>query len=151
GFIERHFGYEARFEIGLGVDNISHCDALVATHWTTAQVADRLRGRAYLPAYFVQDFEPYFSPVGSEHFAAEEPYRYGLFGVTLGQGLKGIVERFGAEARHIPFWVDRRHYFAPDARRERGHPRILYLARPDMPRRCYDLGLEALSLLAKQT
>src|SRR5262249_54859110 len=62
-----------------------------------------------------------------------------------------VVARFGAKARDIPFWVDRRYYFAPDARRERQRPRILYFARPHMPRRCYELGLEALAVLAKQT
>ncbi|MCC7035352.1 MAG: glycosyltransferase [Acidobacteria bacterium] len=148
-YIESHFGCETRFEIALGHDNITHCDALIATHYTTAHVVKRLRGRSALPAYFVQDYEPFFSPVGSEYFAAEQTYRYGLLCITLGPWLTQMVERHGARARAIPFWVDRRAYHpAPAPHPPR--PRVVYFARPLMPRRCYELGLEALSLLARR-
>jgi glycosyltransferase involved in cell wall biosynthesis len=151
-FIEKHFGYQVKFDIALGFDNITHCDALIATHNSTAHVAHRLRNRAHVPAYFVQDYEPFFSPVNSEYFAAERTYRYGLFTITLGPWLKDVLERqHGVLARNISFWVNRRYYYpAAERRPRRERPRILYFARPHMPRRCYELGLAALSIVARK-
>lgn len=151
-FVEKHFGYQVEFEIALGFDNITHCDALIATHNSTAHVAHRMRDRACVPAYFVQDYEPFFSPVNSEYFAAEQTYRYGLFTITLGPWLKDVLEReHGVQARNIDFWVNRRYYYAAAAerRRLRNRPRVLYFARPHMPRRCYELGLAALSIVSR--
>jgi len=110
---------------------------------------NRMRDRTALPAYFVQDYEPFFSPIGSEYFAAEQTYRYGLLCVTLGPWLKQMVERHGARARAIPFWVDPRFYHPAGARRG-PRPRVVYFARPQMARRCYELGLEALAVLARR-
>jgi glycosyltransferase involved in cell wall biosynthesis/SAM-dependent methyltransferase len=149
-YIERHFGYEPLFEVGLGFENITHCDALIATHYSTAHVVKRLAGRTALAAYFVQDYEPYFAPVGTEYFAAEQTYRYGFFCITLGPWLRTMIEKHGARARDIPFWVDPRYYYAADGRSGATRPRVIGLGRPQMPRRCYDLGLAGLALLAEQ-
>lgn len=149
-FIEQHFGYDVLFDIGLGFDNITHCDALIATHYSTAPLVKDLSVRTALPAYFVQDYEPYFSPVGTEYFAAAQSYRYGLLCITLGPWLRTMVERHGAEARNISFWVDPSSYYHhAGARPERERPRVIYFARPQMSRRCYDLGLAGLARFAQ--
>lgn len=150
-YIQQHFGYEALFRIGLGYENITHCDALIATHYSTADIVKRYSDRAALAAYFVQDYEPFFAPVGTDYFMAEQTYRYGLLCITLGPWLRTMVERHGARARHISFWVDRRFYFtSAGVSPARSRRRVIYFARPQMPRRCYDLGLEALAILARR-
>ena len=56
---------ETRAKIDYGVDKMADCDAIFATHWTTAYPVFNFKTRAK-KFYFIQDFEPYFSPVGAE-------------------------------------------------------------------------------------
>ena len=151
-FVRRAFGYEPLFGIAAGFEALDDSDALIATHHSTADEVWSRRDRTLLPAYFVQDYEPSFYRVGAEHFAAEQTYRYGLLCITLGPWLRALLEaRFGAVAREIGFWVDRRHYFPPASRRAAaGGPEVAFFARPHMPRRCYETGVEALRALSRQ-
>jgi hypothetical protein len=46
----------------------------------------------------VQDFEPYFEPVGSYSTFAENTYRFGFHGITLGEWLsKKLTNEYGYE------------------------------------------------------
>jgi glycosyltransferase involved in cell wall biosynthesis len=101
-----------------------------------------------VPAYFVQDFEPFFAPIGADYFAAERTYRSGLLCITLGPWLEQLLTtRYGARARHVSFFVDRAHYYPGPARTTAGRQRVAFFGRPHMPRRCYELGVDALRLL----
>lgn len=149
--IHKYFGYEPLFDVGLGFHNAGHCDALIATHHETVPAVQAMRDRAFLPAYFVQDYEPYFSAVGTAYFSAEQTYRYDLFCITLGPWLREVLERqFGAMARDISFWVDRRFYFPPPSPPRAPRPRVAFFARPQMPRRCYELGVASLRVLSRR-
>ena len=58
-------------------------DAIFATGWETAYpVFNDVSGAQKF--YFVQDFEPYFYPVGSEYVLAENTYRFNFYGITAG-------------------------------------------------------------------
>ncbi len=103
-----------------------------------------LPGRRY---YLVQDFEPYFYPVGSEYIQAENTYRSGLHCLTLGPWLAQLMrEQYGAEADYFDFAVDTEMYKPLPVPRP-AHPRIAFYARPSTPRRAYELGVEALRLV----
>ena len=67
-------------------------DALFATGWETAYPAlrDPSPARRF---YFVQDFEPAFYSVGSEHVLAENTYRFGFHGITAGGWLADKLAR----------------------------------------------------------
>ena len=69
---------------------IGPADATVATFWRTVPLLLQLPmpGRRY---YFVQDFEPYFYPVGTEYIQAENSYRQGLHCLTLGPWLAKLM------------------------------------------------------------
>jgi glycosyltransferase involved in cell wall biosynthesis len=124
-------------------------DATVATYWKTVSLLQQLPapGRHY---YLVQDFEPYFYPVGAEYIQAENSYRQGLHCITLGPWLARLMaEKYGAEADHFDFAVDTEVYSPIPAPRP-AHPRIAFYARPSTPRRAYELGLEALKLLKER-
>jgi glycosyltransferase involved in cell wall biosynthesis/SAM-dependent methyltransferase len=143
--IHTHF-YPLRARVSCYAGSIPPCDVLFATHWSTVKPALDNRASAGEVMYFVQDFEPLFYPMGSEYLLAESTYRKGLYHITTGAWCEGILRtRFGAEADHFQFPIDTSIYF-PRARSD-VRRRILFFAKPEMPRRCYTLGAEALAEL----
>jgi SAM-dependent methyltransferase/glycosyltransferase involved in cell wall biosynthesis len=117
-----------------------YTDALFATHWTTVEPALAARGLTREVMYFVQDFEPMFAPMGTEYILAENTYRQGLYSITSGPWCEHLLKReFGAEADHFEFPIDRDVYFPRP--RTKGNLNVLYFAKPEMPRRCYELGV----------
>ena len=148
-YIEQHFGYAVLFNIVIGTHMLRSCDVLIATHYTTAQIVEKMKNKVYLPAYFVQDFEPYFNPVDSEYFKAEFSYqRSNFFFITLGKWLaKVLTEKYGARTKSINFWVDRDIYYPSQHRfvKKTSRPKVLFFARPTMHRRCFSLGINALT------
>jgi 2-polyprenyl-3-methyl-5-hydroxy-6-metoxy-1,4-benzoquinol methylase/glycosyltransferase involved in cell wall biosynthesis len=126
-------------------------DVIFATHWSTVEVALRHRTAAQHLAYFVQDFEPLFYPMGSEYILAENTYRQGLYHITSGPWCAHLLrEQFGVPADHFVFPIDRDIYFPRTREDADGPPRVLFFARPEMPRRCYEIGLRMLESLHKQ-
>ncbi len=117
-----------------------YTDALFATHWSTVEPALRARGLTRQVMYFVQDFEPLFAPMGTEYILAENTYRRGLYCITSGPWCEHLLKRdFGAEADHFEFPIDREVYFPRPRTKE--NLNVLYFAKPEMPRRCYELGV----------
>ncbi len=143
GFINQHF-----FETGAHIvkgHEFARSDAIVATAWPTAKVVsdDRGSGKKF---YYVQDFEPYFYPMGEEYVEAESTYKLGLSHITLGNWLTDLLrERYGADADYIDFGLDRDIYYPRSPQHKR--PRIVFYARPSTPRRGFNLGVEALNLV----
>ncbi|WP_224360479.1 rhamnosyltransferase WsaF family glycosyltransferase [Hyalangium versicolor] len=122
-------------------------DVIFATHWSTVEVALRHRSQAEHLAYFVQDFEPLFYPMGSEYILAENTYRQGLYHITSGPWCAHLLrEQYHVPAEHFIFPIDRDIYY-PRPRAEGGPLRVLFFGRPEMPRRCYDIGLSMLKHL----
>ncbi|HEU5222601.1 MAG TPA: glycosyltransferase family 1 protein [Candidatus Lumbricidophila sp.] len=124
----------------------SDTDALFATGWETAYPAFRDESRAKR-FYFVQDYEPYFYPLGSEAVLAENTYRFGFHGITAGGWLAHkLHNEFGMATDHFDFGVDTSLY----ARTNDG-PRneVFFYARPVTPRRAFEFGLLALTDLKR--
>jgi glycosyltransferase involved in cell wall biosynthesis/SAM-dependent methyltransferase len=140
--VREHF-YPLQCRMRKWADHIEPCDVLFATHWSTVELALRARHAAGEVMYFVQDFEPLFAPMGTEYVLAENTYRQGLYAITSGAWCERLLRKeFGMEADHFVFPIDREVY----------HPRprtssrrsVVFFAKPEMPRRCYDLGVWAL-------
>lgn len=128
---------------------VHNADATVATYWATVQHVLSLPnpGRRY---YLVQDFEPYFYPMGSEYVRAELTYRQGFHCLTLGPWLAKLMrEQYGAEADHFDFAVDTDIYW-PQPYAKPNWPRVAFYARPSTARRAYEIGVEALALVKQQ-
>ncbi|MFC1798836.1 glycosyltransferase, partial [Thermodesulfobacteriota bacterium] len=152
-YIEKHFGYPINFDIVLGTNMIKSCDVLLATHHSTIRIINEMNNKAYTLAYFVQDYEPYFSPVGSEYFEAEMSYKGNIFAITLGKWLaRTLKNNYGTRVRSIDFWVDRQYYYPQNGdRSNKSSTRtLIFFARPSMFRRCFSLGIEALANLHKK-
>ncbi len=122
-------------------------DAIFATGWETAYPAfrDASPARRF---YFVQDFEPYFYPVGTDSVLAENTYRFGFTGTTAGGWLAGKLAReYGMPTTSFEFAADRGNYHVVnDATRKE----IFFYARPVTQRRGFELGVMALDLFARE-
>jgi glycosyltransferase involved in cell wall biosynthesis len=134
-----------RAEVRDATGGIEDAHAIFATSWETAYpvLASHARG---VRCYFVQDFEPWFYPAGSEALLAEATYRFGFHGVTAGRWLADMLTRdYGMTADHFDFGCDLGHYRLDPAMERTG---ICYYARFTKPRRAFELGLAALELFA---
>lgn len=140
--VREHF-YPLGCRMRKWADNIEPCDVLFATHWSTVEVALRARHAAGEVMYFVQDFEPLFAPMGTEYVLAENTYRQGLYAITSGAWCERLLRKeFGMEADHFVFPIDREIYHPRP--RTNSRRSVVFFAKPEMPRRCYDLGVWAL-------
>lgn len=140
--VRRHFypfkGPVVRFE-----GQVDEEEVLFATHWSTVAHAEAARPTNAEIIYFVQDFEPAFYSMGSEYLLAEDTYRKGLYAICSGPWCAALLKKnYHAQADYFVFPIDRETYFVkPQVERE---PKIVFFAKPEMPRRCFTLGVEAL-------
>lgn len=119
-------------------------DTIMATHWTTVDAALRAKAQTRDVMYFVQDFEPAFAPMGSEYVLAENTYRLGLYCITSGPWCEVMLKRdFNAQADHFRFPVDTSVY--KERPRTKKNQNIIFFAKPEMPRRCFEIGAMALA------
>ncbi|WP_292034937.1 MULTISPECIES: glycosyltransferase [unclassified Brevundimonas] len=145
--VREHF-YPFDGHVGLLGEDLPPSDIVFATHWTTVAHAERFSDRIGEIVYFVQDFEPYFYSMGSEYVMAENTYRKGYYAVTSGIWCEHFLRNaYGGEADHFQFPIDREIYFNRSAVRRKD--RVIFFAKPEMPRRCYELGVQALRALHK--
>ena len=147
-YMQTHFGTtKAHYYRWAG--QVQDADCTFATFWRTVEELPFLvnGGRQY---YFVQDFEPYFYPVGTYSVLAENTYRAGLHCITLGPWLTKLLrEQYHATADYFDFAVDTDIYWPRSVRRD-PWPRVCFYSRPSTPRSAYELGLEALQLVKQQ-
>lgn len=145
--VREHF-YPFEGHVGLLDDSFGEYDIAFATHWSTVTHAEQLKDRIGEIVYFVQDFEPFFYAMGSEYVMAENTYRKGFYAITSGIWCEHFLRNsYDSEADHFQFPINRSIYF--DQKRSRRTDRIIFFAKPEMPRRCYDLGVQALRAFHK--
>lgn len=122
---------------------MEEADGIFATGWETAYPVFNSPNKARR-FYFVQDFEPYFYPIGSEYVLAENTYRFNFFGITAGGWLsKRLAENYGMKTDSFEFGADSSLYKFnnSDKRKE-----IFFYARPVTARRAFELGVMALDI-----
>lgn len=130
-------------------------DAVIATGWSTAYLAERSTGFAG-KFYFVQDHEPEFYPTGSEQLLAKATYGFDLDCICASPWLDKIMtETYGRWARHFYLAYGRDVYHITDeaahkarfATKLDGPYKIAVYARDHTARRCVSLALMALEKL----
>lgn len=98
-------------------------------------------------AYFIQDFEPWFEPMGGQYLEMERTYRYGLQGISIGKWLAHkIHDEFHSPMTSFPFCADLKVYKRIDVPKENA---VCFIHQPEKARRCSKLGLSALCLVKK--
>ena len=141
---ETLFGkHDCRFILGYDIQG--EYDIIFATAWFTAKVVRDCNSSA-VKAYFIQDFEALFNPMGDGYILACNSYGYGLKPVTIGRWLSHKMQtEYHTPSRYFDFCADRRIYRPlPDAKKEHA---ICFVYQRDKPRRCSVLGIEALGIV----
>lgn len=133
----------------IGIENLPAARFAMATSWTSAYYVRAFRGAVH-KGYFVQDFEPWFYPAGTEAQFAENTYRFGFFGITAGNWLADkLLQDYGMQTSPMGFSVDHTTYFSTE-HSTGGPPTVFFYARPPTPRRAFELGILALAEVAKK-
>lgn len=128
-------------------NDIKVVDALFATSWETAYPVFNYAG-IIKRFYFIQDFEPYFYPVGGLYSLAENTYRFGFYGVTAGNWLATKLKRdYGMSTDHFDFGADPGLYSYQNHNKRK---EILCYVRPYTERRGFEVAILALSLFYKK-
>ena len=141
--IAREF-YGFRGEIGTIDKGMQDANAVIATSWPTAYPVynSSCAGKRF---YFVQDFEPSFYAVGAMSCLADNTYRMGYHAITAGGWLaQKLSAEYGMHADYFDFGSDTSHYHLKRSDRSG----IVFYARPDTPRRGFELGLMAIKAFA---
>ena len=127
--------------------NFEESDIIFATHWTTAYpiASSKTKARRY---YYVQDFEPYFQPPGTNSVLADNTYKLGFRGITLGKWLtQKLSKEYNMKCDYFNFGFNPDEYKIVNTSQRKS---VLFYARPRTPRRGFELGVMALELFHKQ-
>ena len=128
----------------VGFDMPKEYDLLFATGWQTIEFVRKLKAKK--KAYFIQDYEPWFFPMGDQYIITENSYRYGYLPVSIGHWLAHKMQsEFGAPARCFDFGAALDIY-KPLENIEKENA-ICYVYQPEKTRRCDYIGLKALKLV----
>ena len=127
--------------------------AVFATDRWTAYFANAIRN-VKKKFYFIQDWESDFFPASSESMLTRATLDFPMIPITAGKWLaRKLKEHLGdkapAEIHSFPLAVNPNIYFpGPMDETKREKKRIAFYTRADSPRRCVELGLMGLELLA---
>ena len=119
-------------------------DCVIATSWNSAPIVQKID--CPKKAYFIQDFEPYFYPMGSNYVEAENTYKYGFHGITIGKWLSHKMrEEFHLTTDYFSFCADLKTYKKLNNIAKENA--ICFVFQPDKPRRCDNIALKALQIV----
>ncbi|MEO7728081.1 MAG: glycosyltransferase family 4 protein, partial [Burkholderiales bacterium] len=128
-------------KVYMGMDAVPPAYYTIATGWNTAYLAARYQATR-CRCYFVQDFEPWFHPRGSDYVFAEDSYSLGLVGITDGDWLRAkLISEYGMEAYSVGCSFDRRVYFPDGKSHARQRKKLFFYARPATERRAFEIGV----------
>lgn len=119
-------------------------DIVIATGWDTAEAVAKTDCKNKL--YFIQDYEPWFFPMGQQYLSADNSYDYGLRGISIGNWLPVKLKReHGLEVQSFSFGADLCVY--KSIKKAKKEDAVCFIFQPGKPRRCADLGLRALKIV----
>lgn len=131
----------------VGTENAPPSHISIATAWHTAYDVKNFQPTRH-KCYFVQDFEPWFFASGASSAFAEETYRFGFTGITAGTWLAALLkDNYGMVTHPVGFSYDRELY-KPMPRVDPNIKRVFFYARPNTPRRAFELGVLVLNEVA---
>ena len=115
-------------------------DILIVTDRWTAYPGRSVR-KVWKKIYLVQDYEPYFYPMGTEYIYAEKTYTFNYEIITLDIWLKELLKiKFNKYCEYFPLGIE----YNPNAskrKKEYNKKIIAYYCRSNTPRRGLDLAL----------
>ncbi len=137
--------------ISIGIEAVPPAYFSFATNWTTAYLLKNFISTVE-KCYFLQDYEPYFYPPGTDYFLADRTYSFGFRAFSGGSWIaKQLKAKHDVNAQVFCFGCDQ-SFYVPAAENEKAGniKRLLFYARPSTPRRGFELAMLAFEqLLAK--
>lgn len=122
-------------------------DLLFATGWQSLNYVKCMD--ADIKAYFIQDYEPWFFPMGDEYLVIENSYRLGYQPITIGKWLASKMQNeFHHKAQHFDFCADLNVYKPLENIQKENA--ICYVLQPEKPRRGTTIALEALKIVKEK-
>ena len=144
--IASDYGYEKLTLEELSVSNGEFNELVIATGWQTFAPAMRIPARKR--AYLVQDFEPWFNPVGIQSYLAEQTYKFGVPCITAGPWLAHLMEtKYGAQSEYFDLGYDPEIY--KDSGSNERNAIVIYY-RPGTLRRASEFALEVIRSVEKE-
>lgn len=144
--ITDYYGKVSFKNIYIGTKLQERYDLVIATGWHTAEaikVADCPH-----KAYFIQDYEPWFYPVGTDHIATQQTYQFGFDSITIGRWLAQKIQNESHQSvAYFDFCADLNIYHHDQSAKENA---ICCVYQPEKDRRCSDLLLMALHMVKAQ-
>lgn len=129
---------------------IGACDVCIACWWELAYELKKNLVKIKFPFYMVQDYEAAFYPMSASALLAENTYKMGFSHICSGRWCKEFLEaKYNAEAAYFTFPVDHQTYNMSLPRTKK-NKNIVFFAKPEMPRRCYELGIRALAIVKER-
>jgi glycosyltransferase involved in cell wall biosynthesis len=146
--IRQHF-YPINAEIFINKLDLKSAAITVATSWISAYFVRDFQNTGHR-CYFVQDYEPYFYPHGSDYEFSKATYNFGFYGITAGNWLADKLSKdHNMQTLGMGFSYDRDLY-RPYPKKNTSKKQVFFYARPSTERRGFELGLLTLSLVSKQ-
>lgn len=144
--ILNHF-YDFDFDI-FHLDSVpSNQDILFATYYQTVYDALKFKGHVSSIYYLVQDLEYLFFPMSSDYIRAENTYKLNLKTVTSGTlPEKILIDKYKNNCTRSFNFPINNHIYNKLIDIKRAN-QIIFFAKPEMPRRCYEIGIEVLEIL----
>lgn len=128
----------------VGIKLRKEYDLLFATGWTTIDFVKNLE--CPKKAYFIQDFEPWFHPMGDNYLKTENSYHLGFIPVTIGKWLsQKMIKEYKSNSQYFDFCADLNVY--KKLKNVKKENAICYIYQPEKPRRCDYIGLNALKIV----
>ncbi len=119
-------------------------DLMFATGWQIVEFVKNMPARK--KAYFIQDFEPWFFPMGDQYLITENSYRYGFKPVTIGKWLAHkMLAEYNNPVEYFDFGADLNVYKKLDNVKKENA--ICFVYQPEKSRRCDIIGLRALKIV----
>jgi O-antigen biosynthesis protein len=144
----RSWFFPIKAKVFLGLEHAPPAYMTLATSWQTAYSVRNFQTTAHR-IYFVQDFEPWFYPAGSDQTFAEETYNFGFVGITAGQWLaRKLATDYAMTTHALGFSYDTELY-RPLPKRETTR-QVFFYARPSTERRGFEMGLCVLAEVTRQ-
>ena len=141
--INEYYGFCAA-NVYVGIVLRQEYDLVFATGWTTIDFVKNLN--CSKKAYFIQDYEPWFLPMGDNYIKTENSYKLGYSPITIGKWLSyKMINDFGLKSQYFDFCADLSVYKKlKDIKKEDA---LCYIFQPEKPRRCDEIGLKALKIV----
>lgn len=145
--LQKYYG-ACNCNVYIGIELRRKYDLIFATY--SILTADYVRHMSEVKhkAYFIQDYEPWFEPMGGTYLDMERTYHYGLQGISIGNWLaQKLNQEYQMPMTSFPFCADLNVYKKLDhIKKEKA---LCFIFQPEKSRRCSKLGFEAITLVKK--